>query len=58
MTILPIHVYSNGINKKLLFKIKDGYQLEWQIPETMKLCGSAKQKAEKMCHVWKYLKYL
>ena len=30
-----------------MFKIKDGYQLEWQIPETMKLCGSTKELIKK-----------
>ena len=26
-----------------MFKIKDGYKLELQMPETMKLCGSSKK---------------
>ena len=30
-----------------MFKIKDGYELEWQVPETMKLCGSTKELIEK-----------
>ena len=38
--ILPIHVYINRINKRLVFKIKDGYKLELQTTETMKLFGS------------------
>ena len=38
--ILPIHVYTNRINKRLVFKIKDGYKLELQTTETMKLFGS------------------
>ena len=28
--IPPIHVYINRINNRLVFKIKDGYKLEWQ----------------------------
>ena len=38
----PIHIYINGINNRLKFKIKDGYKLELQTPETMKLFGSTK----------------
>ena len=34
---LPVHIYINRINNVLAFKIKDGYKLELQIPETMKL---------------------
>ena len=40
--ITPIHVYINRINNRLVFKVKDVYKLELQIPETMKLFGSAK----------------
>ena len=40
--IPPIHVYINRINSRLVFKIKDGYQLKLQKPETMKLFGSTK----------------
>ena len=41
-----------------MFKIKDGYKLELQMRETMKLFGSAKKsidktKMEKMCKVMK-----
>ena len=48
-----IHIYINRINNRLVFKIKDGYKLELQTPETMKLFRStkkltAKQKLEKM----------
>ena len=32
-TIPPIHVYINGINNRLVFKIKDGYKLELQTLE-------------------------
>ena len=35
------------MDKKLLFKIKDGYYLESQTPETMKLFGSTKNLIEK-----------
>ena len=42
-TIPPIHVYINRINNRLVFKIKDGYKLELQTPETMKLFGSTKK---------------
>ena len=35
-TISPIHVYINRINNRLMFKIKDGYKLELQIPEKKK----------------------
>ena len=41
--IPPIHVYINRINNKSVFKIKDGYKLELQMPETMKLFGSTKK---------------
>ena len=33
---------------ELLFKIKDGYKLEIQTPETLRLFGSTKQLIEKM----------
>ena len=42
-TITPIHVYINRINNRLVFKIKDGYKLDLQMPETMKLFGSTKK---------------
>ena len=38
--IPPIRVYVNIANNRLVFKIRDGYKLEFQRPETMKLCGS------------------
>ena len=41
--IPPIYVYINRINNRLLFKIKDGYKVELQTPETMKLFGSIKK---------------
>ena len=46
-TIPPIHVYINRINNRLVFKIKDGYKLELQTPETMKLFGSTKKLIDK-----------
>ena len=42
-TIPPIHVYINTIDNRLVFKIKDGYRIELQTPETMKLFGSTKK---------------
>ena len=39
----PIHIYINRINNRLGFKIKDGFKLELQMPETMKLFGSTKK---------------
>ena len=42
-TIPPIHVFINRINNKLVFKIKDGYKLELQTPETMKLFSNTKK---------------
>ena len=42
--IPPIRVYINIINNRLVFKIKDGYKLELQTPETMKLFSSTKKK--------------
>ena len=42
--ISPIYVYINRINNRLVFKIKDGYKVELQTPETIKLFGSTKKK--------------
>ena len=39
-TIPPIHVFVNRIDNRLVFKIKDGYKVELQTPETMKCFGS------------------
>ena len=41
-TIPPIQIYSNRINNRLVLKIKDGYKLELEMAETMKLFGSTK----------------
>ena len=45
-TIPPIHVYINRTNNRLAFKIKDGYKIEIQMPETMKF-GSTKKIIER-----------
>ena len=37
-----IHIYINKINR-LVFKIKDGYKLELQTPETIKIFRSTKK---------------
>ena len=36
-TVPPICAYVNITNNRLVFKIRDGYKLGFQIPETMKL---------------------
>ena len=38
----PICIYIHRINSRLVFKIKDGYKLGLQTPETMKLFVSIK----------------
>ena len=38
----PIHIYINRVSNRLVFKIKEGYKLELQTLETMKLIGSRK----------------
>ena len=43
----PTHIYINRINNRLAFKIKSGYKLELQTPETMKLFGSTKKLIDK-----------
>ena len=45
--ILSIYVYINRINNRLVLKIKDGYKLELQMPETMELFGSTKKLIHK-----------
>ena len=42
-TIPPIHVYIYRIDNRSMFQMKDGYKLELQTPETMKLFGSKKK---------------
>ena len=46
-TIPPIHVYINRIDNRLVFKTKDGYKLESQMPEIMELSGSTKKLIDK-----------
>ena len=49
LTITPsIHVYTNRINNRLVFKITDGYKLELKTPETMKLFGGTRKLIEKI----------
>ena len=43
----PIHIYINRIKNRLELKMKDGYKLELQMPETIKLFGSAKKLISK-----------
>ena len=38
-----INIYNNRINYRIVFKINDGYKLELQTPETMKLFSSTKK---------------
>ena len=50
------NVCINRSNNRLVFKIRDGYRLELQTPETIKLLGRtkkqyAKQKMEKILEV-------
>ena len=40
----PIHIYSNKIKNRIVFKAKPGYKLE--SPETMKLLGSTKKDVD------------
>ena len=39
---IPILIYTNTINNRIVFKIKSGYKLEFLSEETMKLLGSTK----------------
>ena len=45
--IPPIHFHFNIIDKRSVFKIKDGYKVELQMPERMKLFGSTKKLIDK-----------
>ena len=47
LTTIPIHVYIKGINIRLVFKIKVGYEIELQTSKTMKLFGSTKKLIDK-----------
>ena len=42
-----VQIYVNKIEKRITFKIKNGYSLELLIPEAMKLLGSTKNKITK-----------
>ena len=43
----PIKIYSNKIENRIVFKIKNGYKLESLTPETMELLGSTKKVVDK-----------
>ena len=45
--IPPFHVCINIINDSLVFKVKDGYKVELQTPETVKLFGTTKELIDK-----------
>ena len=47
-TIPPIHIYINIINNRIVFKIENGFKLELQTSETMKLFGSTKILTKKI----------
>ena len=40
----PLHIYTNEIKNRIVFKIKTGYKLELLSPEPMALLGSTKKK--------------
>ena len=42
-----IHFYINIINNRLVFEVKDGYKLELQMPQTIKLFGITKKLIDK-----------
>ena len=44
---LPIRIYVNKIENRIMFKIKTGYYVDLLTPETMKLLGSTKNKITK-----------
>ena len=43
----PIHIYISSINNRLVIKRKDGYKLDIQTPETMKLFGNTNELIDK-----------
>ena len=45
----PVHIQPNKIKKRIVFKIKNGYNLELLTPETMNLLGSTKKNVKKTC---------
>ena len=54
----PIHIYISIISNRLVFNIKDGYKLDFQTPEFMKLFGSTKKLIEKAKNRENVLKWL
>ena len=42
--ILPVRIYVNQIENRIIFRIKTGYYLKLLTPETMKLLGNTKSK--------------
>ena len=44
---LPIRIYVNKIENRIMFKIKTGYYVDLLTPETMKLLESTKNKITK-----------
>ena len=44
---LPIRIYVNKIENRIMFNIKTGYYVDLLTPETMKLLGSTKNKITK-----------
>ena len=52
--IPPFHVYINIINNSLVFKVKDGYKVELQTPETVKLFGTTNELIDKIKTEKKY----
>ena len=42
----PIHIYTNKIKSRIVFKVKSGYKLELLSPETIKLLGSTKKDVD------------
>ena len=47
-TVLPIHVDINRVDNRIVFEVKDGYRLELQTSETVKLFGSTKKLIDKI----------
>ena len=48
-------IHANKIEKRIAFKIKTGYYLQFLTPETMKLLGGTKSKITKNEMVKMYL---
>ena len=43
---LPIQIYPNNMENRIVFKIKTGYKLELLTPETMRLLGTTKKDVD------------